>query len=156
MQIYGPRSQFPQYIWRYQVTIEKTLPRSRPFRNTMPPDGYCRFPYCKQAGLYFKRLDKHLKRCHAGKTKEDNFNRPPQNPVSRSSVKNTDRQRKPYLVPGCSYYGVPISRLERHVKKVHCRKDPGNRKSVVECSFSEDEESNDCFSAQIARIIDNL
>ena len=122
----------------------------------MPSDGYCRFSGCNQAGLYFKRLDKHLKRCPPGKTKEDNFNCPPQNPESRSLLKNTDRQRKPCLVPGCRYYGVTISRLERHMKKVHGTKDPGNRESVVECSFSEDEESNDSFSAKIAGIINNL
>ena len=122
----------------------------------MPSDGHCRFPDCKQAGLYFKRLDRHLKRCHPGKTREDNFNFPLKNPVSRCLVKNTDRQRKPCLVPGCRYYGVPISRLERHVKKVHGTEGPGNRESVVECSFSEDEESNDCFSAKIEGIINNL
>ena len=126
------------------------------FEDTMPSDGHCHFPDCKQAGLYFKRLDKHLKRCHPGKTMEDNFNCPLPNPVSRTLVKNTDRQRKPCTVPGCRYYGVPIARLERHSKKVHGTKGQEKKDAVIECSFSEEEESNDCFSAKIAGIINNL
>lgn len=124
----------------------------------MPSDSHCHFPDFKQAGLYFKRLDKYLKRCHPGKTSQDNLNCPLQNPVSRSLVKNTDRQRKPCAVPGCRYYQIPISRLDRHAKEVHGTKSAKcqeNKESVVECSFSE-EESNDSFSAAIAEIINNL
>ena len=126
----------------------------------MASDGYCRFSACKQAGLYFKRLDKHLKRCHPGKTKKDNLERPLQNPVNRSLVKHVDRQRKPCRVVGCRFYGIPISRLDRHMKKIHGTNldSKENRKSVMECSFSEEEqqEQEDSFSAEIARIIDSL
>ena len=43
----------------------------------------------------------------------------------------------------------------KDVKKVRGTKGPGNRESVVECSFSEDEESSDCFSAKIEGSINN-
>ena len=124
----------------------------------MPSDGHCRFRDCKQAGLYFKRLDKHLKRCHPGKSMKDNLNCPVQNPLQRSLVQSMDRRRQPCTVLGCRYYGVPILRLDRHRKKVHETSDrQKNKESVVECSFSEeDESSEECFSAKIAAIIINL
>ena len=124
----------------------------------MPSDGHCRFRDCKQAGLFFKRLDKHLKRCHPGKTMKDNLNCPVQNPLQCSLVQSTDRRCQPCTVLGCRYYGVPISRLDRHRKKVHETRDcQKNDDSVVECSFSEeDESSEECFSAKIAAIISNL
>ena len=123
----------------------------------MPSDGYCRFSACKQSGLYFKRLDKHLKRCHPGKSKKDNMNCPSQNPVDRPLVKTIDRPRQPCTVHGCRYYGVPISRLDRHVKKIHETKPNGERNQdlVVEFSFAEDED-DDSFSAKIAGIVENL
>lgn len=127
---------------------------------TMPSDGHCRFPDCKQSGLFFKRLDRHLKRCHPRKTREDNFNCPAQDPVTRSVVKNTDRPRKPCTVLGCRFYEVPISRLERHLKKVHgvTKVNLQERKeSATELCFSdEEEEIQDGISAKIAAIVSNL
>ena len=125
----------------------------------MPSDGHCRFRDCKQAGLYLKRLDKHIKHCHPGKTMKDNLNCLVQNPSQRSLVQSTDRRRQPCNVLGCHYYGVHILRLDRHRKKVHeTRYWQKNDDSVVECSFSEeeDESSEERFSAKIAAIISNL
>ena len=131
----------------------------------MPSDGYCRFPACRQSGLYFKILDKHLKRCHPGMTKEDNLNNPSQNPMDRRLVATTDRHRQPCTVFGCRYYNVPISRLDRHARKIHGTKPPSkeNKDSAVECSFSEEEEEeeeeekhNDSLSVKIAGILENL
>lgn len=115
----------------------------------MPSDGYCRFPACRQSGLYFKRLDKHLKRCHPGMTKEDNLNNPSQNPMDRRLVATTDRHRQPCTVLGCRYYNVPISRLDRHARKIHGTKPPSkeNKDSAVECSFSEEEEEENAMTA---------
>ena len=90
---------------------------------------------------------------------KDNLNCPVQNPTQRSLVQSTDRRRQPCTVLGCRYYGVPISRLDRHRKKVHETRDcQKNDDSVVKCSFSEeeDESSEECFSAKIAAIISNL
>ena len=117
----------------------------------MASDGYCRVSGCKQAGLYFKSLDKHLKRCHPGKTKKDNLKRPLQNPVNRSLVKHVHRLGKPCGVVGCHFYGIPISRLDRH------EEDSWHSKEN-QCLFSEEEqqEQEDSFSAEIARIIDSL
>ena len=125
----------------------------------MPSDGHCRFPACKQSGLYFKRLDKHLKRCHPGKTKEDNLDSPFQNPVDRLLVTTIDRRRQPCTVPGCRYYGVPISRLDRHVKKIHETKPKSedNKDTMQECYFSDEEVEHDSsLSAKIAEIVENL
>ena len=116
----------------------------------MASDGYCRFSGCKQAGLHFKSLDKHLKRCHPGKTKKDNLKRPLQNPVNRSLVKHVHRLGKPCGVVGCHFYGIPISRLDRHGTNLDSKEN--------QCSFSEEEQQDqeDSFSAEIARIIDSL
>jgi len=126
----------------------------------MPSDGHCQFSDCKQAGLYFKRLDKHLKCCHPGKTMKDNLNRPIQIPLQRSLAQSTDRRRQPCTVLGCHYYGVPILRLDRHRKKVHETRDCQKMEDsvVAECSFSEEEDKSnkECFSAKIATIISNL
>ena len=86
--------------------------------------------------------------------------RPLQNLVNRSLVKHVDRQRKPCGVVGCHFYGIPISRFDRHMKKIHGINldNEENRQSVMECSFSEEEklEQDDNFSTEIARIIDTL
>lgn len=39
----------------------------------MALNGCCWIPGYKQAGLYFKTLDKHLKWCHPGNSRQDNF-----------------------------------------------------------------------------------
>lgn len=54
---------------------------------TMPVDWCCRIPGCKQAGLYFKRLDKHLKRCHPAKSRQDNFVSSVNRPADHNLVK---------------------------------------------------------------------
>ena len=130
--------------------------------DAMPSNGYCRFPACRQSGLYFKRLDKHLKRCHPVKTKEDNLKNPFQNPADRRLVATTDRHHQPYTVFGCHCYNVPISRLDRHLRKIHGTKPPTkeNKDSAVDCSFSEEEEEeeerNDGLSVKIAEVLENL
>lgn len=87
------------------------------------------------------------------------MNCPSQNPVDRLLVKTIDQPRQPCTVPGCRYYGVPISWLDRHVKKIHETKlkEQENQDSVVECSFAEEEDKdNESFSAKIADIVKNL
>ena len=124
----------------------------------MPLDGCCRIPGCKQAGLYFKRLDKHLKRCHPGKSRQDNFAYPVKRPEDRNLTKNTDRERRQCEVFGCRYYGVAVSRHDRHMRKVHGATTKGQeaeKESIAECSFSSSEEDNS-LSVEIARIVNNL
>lgn len=65
-------------------------------------------PGYKQAGLYFKRLNKHLKRCHPGKSRQDNFVLPVKRPADPNLVKNTDPERRKCEVIGCRYYGVAV------------------------------------------------
>jgi len=65
---------------------------------------------------------------------------------------------------GCCYFNLPISRLDRHVRRIHGTKPPSkeNKDSAVECSFSdeededEEEERNDGLSVNIAEILQNL
>ena len=61
---------------------------------------------------------KHLKQCHPGKSRQDNFVLPVERPEDRNLVKNTDRQRCKCEVIGCCYYGISVSRLDRHMRKV--------------------------------------
>ena len=82
--------------------------------------------------------------------------------MDRRLVATTDRHRQPCTVLGCRYYNVPISRLDRHARKIHGTKPPSkeNKDSAVECSFSEEEEEeekrNDSLSVKIAGILENL
>ena len=126
----------------------------------MPLDGCCRIPGCKQAGLYFKRLDKHLKRCHPGKSRQDNFVLLAKRPADRDLVKNTDRERLKCEVIGCRYYGVAVSRLDRHKRKVHrtTTEEREKKELMVECEFSSEEEddADSCLFGEIARIVNNL
>ena len=127
----------------------------------MPLDGRCRIPGCKQSGLYFKRLDKHLKRCHPGKSRQDNFVLPVKKPEDRNLVKNTDREQRKCEVIGCCYYGVAVSRLDRHMRKVHrtTTKELEKKESMAECSFSSEEDLEDedsCLFGEIIRIVNNL
>ena len=50
----------------------------------MALDGSCRIPGYKQAGLYFKTLDKYLKWCHLGNSRQDNFVLPVKIPADRT------------------------------------------------------------------------
>ena len=84
--------------------------------------------------------------------------------MDRRLVATTDRHRQPCTVFGCRYYNVPISRLDRHARKIHGTKPQSkeNKDSAVECSFSEEEEEekeekrNDSLSVKIAEILENL
>ena len=84
----------------------------------MPLDGRCRIPGCKQAGLYFKRLDKHLKRCHPGKSRQDNCVLTVKRPADRNLVINTDPERRKCEVIGCRYYGVAVC-MSRQTPEEH-------------------------------------
>lgn len=127
----------------------------------MPVDGQCRVPGCKELGLYFVRLDKHLKRCHAGKTRQENFHYPIPRHQGRV-LTGKDREHCPCSVRGCQYYGVLMSRLERHMKKAHKELVDSSRpkflpKFPVNCEFSSDEEKDDSPSAAlIEEIIKSL
>ena len=87
---------------------------------------------------------------------------PVQSPADRNLDKNTDRERRKCEVTGCRYYGVAVSRLDRHMKKVHgtTTKEQENKESIAECSFSSSEEDLDdsegSLFAKIARIVNNL
>lgn len=52
----------------------------------------CQFPGCKQTGLYFIWLDKHLKWCHPGKTREDNLKCPSLTHEDCCLVKKNDQE----------------------------------------------------------------
>lgn len=84
--------------------------------------GVCPVTKCTQHGLFFKRLDKHLKRVHSGITMENLRNFPVPNPQDRSikQKSSTDRHiRRPCLVPGCRYFNVAVSRLSDHLRRQH-------------------------------------
>ena len=86
------------------------------------PSGVCPVTKCTQHGLFFKRLDKHLKRVHPGITMESLRNFPVPNPKDRSIKQktSTDRHiRRPCLVPGCRYFNVAVSRLSDHLRRQH-------------------------------------
>lgn len=87
---------------------------------------------------------------------------PVQRPADRNLAKHTDRERRKCEVIGCRYYGVAVSRLDRHMKKVHgtTTKEQENKEPMAECSFSSSEEDLDdaesSIFAEIARIVNNL
>ena len=88
----------------------------------MAPSGICRVSGCTQNGLFFKRLDKHLKRVHPGITMEKHKTFPAPNPTERNIRKKSsaDRHvRRPCRVPGCRYYNVLVSRLSDHLRRRH-------------------------------------
>ena len=80
----------------------------------------------------------------------------------RGRTLNTDRERRKCEVIGCCYYGVDVSRLDRHMRKVHgtTTKEREKKESIAECSFSfEEEDLDDTDSylfAEIERIANNL
>ena len=74
---------------------------------------------------------------------------------------NTDRESRKCEVIGCRFYGVDVSRLDRHMRKVHgtTTKEREKKESMVECSFSEEEDLDDadsCLFGEIARIVNSL
>lgn len=83
-------------------------------------------------------------------------------PADHNLVKNTDRERRKCEVIGCRYYGVAVSRLDRHMRKVYrtTTKEREKKESMVECSFSSEEEDLDdadsCLFGEITRIVNNL
>lgn len=86
---------------------------------------------------------------------------PVKRPEDRNLVKNTDRQRRKCEVIGCRYYGVAVSRLDRHMRKVHrtTTKELEKEESMAECSFSSEEDLDDadsCLFGEITRIVNNL
>ena len=101
---FSNRTQYWKFDW---IGLGSVIEHNRTHQNIVPikhnclkglgrvSDGYCRFPACKQSGLDFKRIDKHLKRCHPGKTKEDNLNCPFKNPVDHCLVRTIDRHCQP-------------------------------------------------------------
>ena len=104
---------------------------------------------------------KHLKQCHPGKSRQDNFVLPVERPEDRNLVKNTDRQRCKCEVIGCCYYGISVSRLDRHMRKVDTTttKELEKKESMAECSFSSQEDLSDadsCLFSKITRIVNNL
>lgn len=88
----------------------------------MARSGVCRVTGCTQLGLYFKRLDRHLKRVHPGITMEHLKSFPSPNPKERNIRQKSsgDRHvRRLCLVPGCRYYNIPVSRLSDHLRRRH-------------------------------------
>lgn len=73
---------------------------------------------------------------------------------------HVNQQRKPCRVAGFRFYDVFISRLDRHMKKIHGTNldSKENCQWVMKRLFSEEEqqEQKDSFSAKIAQIIDSL
>ena len=92
------------------------------FNAKMAPSGVCRVSDCTQHGLFFKRLDRHLKRVHPGITMEYLKTFPSPNPKERNIRQKSsgDRHvRRPCLVLGCRYYNIPVSRLSVHLRRRH-------------------------------------
>jgi hypothetical protein len=84
--------------------------------------GVCTVTGCTQHGLFFKRLDRHLKRVHPGITSEQLKNFPKPDPEDRSIKQKSSKDRhirRPYLVPGCRYFNVAVSRLSDHLRRQH-------------------------------------
>jgi hypothetical protein len=87
----------------------------------MPQSGVCRVKGCTQHGLYFKRLDRHLKRVHPCITMAQHEKYQTPNAMERNCKKSSaDRHlRRPCLVPDCRYYKIPVSRLSVHLRRRH-------------------------------------
>ena len=84
--------------------------------------GICRVSDCTQHGLFFKRLDRHLKRVHPEISREENYRLPTPNSQQRNIKQKSSKDRhirRPCLVPGCWYYNVIMSRLSDHLWRRH-------------------------------------
>lgn len=122
----------------------------------MPVDGHCRIPGCKQLGLYFKRLDQHLRRVHPGISRETNHSFTLPNAKDRVLAVVADRSRKECTVKGCRFYQVPVARLDRHMKKVHPEMRNDAVKEIVNCSFSDEEQDDSALSSLISKAVNTL
>ena len=87
----------------------------------MPQSGVCRVKGCTQHGLFFKRLDRHLKRVHPCITMAQHQKYETPNAMERLCKKSSaDRHvKKPCLVPDCRYYKILVSRLSDHLRRRH-------------------------------------
>jgi hypothetical protein len=84
--------------------------------------GVCRVPSCSQHGLFFKRLDRHLKRVHFGINKEEHGKLPSPDSQKRNikPKSSSDRHiRRACRVPSCRYFNVLVSRLSDHLQRRH-------------------------------------
>ena len=84
--------------------------------------GVCAVTGCTQHGLFFQRLDRHLKRVHPEITREQLKNFPKPDPKNRSIKEKSSKDRhirRPCLVPGCRYFNVAVSRLSDHLRRQH-------------------------------------
>ena len=129
------------------------------FISNMPVDGHCRVPGCKQLGLYFKRLDQHLRRVHPGISRKMNFSFTVPFVKDRALAAVTDRSCKECTVTGCRFYQVPMARLERHIKKAHPDLRKEAEKTLAEtanCSFSDEEHDDNELSSLILKAVNSL
>lgn len=125
----------------------------------MPVDGHCRVPGCKQLGLYFKRLDQHLRRVHPGISRKMNFSFTVPFVKDRALAAVTDRSRKECTMTGCCFYQAPMARLERHINKAHpdLRKEAEKTLSeTANCSFSGEENDDNELSSLILKVVNSL
>ena len=84
--------------------------------------GVCSVPGCTQYGLFFKRLDRHLKRVHPYTTKDQLKEFPMPNPKERNIKPKSSKDRhirKQCRVPDCRYFNIVVSRLSDHLRRKH-------------------------------------
>ena len=84
--------------------------------------GVCSVAGCSQYGLFFKRLDRHLKRVHPKITKDQLKDFPAPNAEERNIKQKSSKDqhiRKPCRVPDCRYFNVVVSRLSDHLQRKH-------------------------------------
>ena len=90
--------------------------------------------------------------------RQDNSSCPSPSHKNRCLVEKSDRERRVCKDIGCRYYGVPMSRLDRHIRKVHPdTMKPMDKQANADCSFSSDEDVEDIsLKAKIEEIIASL
>ena len=84
--------------------------------------GVCSVSGCTQYGLFFKRLNRHLKRVHPKISKEQIKVLPIPNSKERNIKQKSSKDRhlrKPCRVPDCRYFNVAVSRLSDHLRRRH-------------------------------------
>lgn len=144
----------------------------------MVRDGYCRVPGCRQYGLHFKRLDRHLKHIHRMSIADNEKLCPEAEADLRTFSENNDRPRQPCKIESCRYYNKVLSRLDKHIVKKHkmtmsqyygyvsSKNNNGTANETsqaeecppesVDCSFSEDEEDTSTIQKAVDKILHNL